>query len=49
MEERSPLFKKEIMSARGIIHNVRANFTVVAISRAVFPYFAAAPTTELVS
>ena len=33
----------------GIIHKARANFTVVATSKASGPNFAAAPTTELVS
>ena len=33
----------------GIIQSARANFTVVAISRAWAPYLLAAPTTELVS
>ena len=33
----------------GTIHSARANFTVVPICRASFPYCKVAPTTELVS
>src|ERR1051325_6239406 len=36
-------------SASGSIHKVRTSFTVVATASASSPYFAAAPTTELVS
>ena len=37
------------INATAIIHNARANFTVVATSYALDPYLLAAPTTELVS
>src|SRR5215472_948323 len=36
-------------SVRGTIQSARVSFTVVATARATLPYFAAAPTTELVS
>src|SRR5207245_3128677 len=38
-----------VASDKGTIHRARASFTVVPTARAVEPYFAAAPTTELVS
>jgi len=38
-----------VASASGTIHSARASFTVVPITSASLPYFAAAPTTELVS
>src|SRR5947199_9115058 len=38
-----------VASVSGTIHNALANFTVVATASALLPYFAPAPTTELVS
>ena len=42
-------FSIAVAIASGTIHSARASFTVVPTARAVGPYFAAAPTTELVS
>jgi len=41
--------RQPIANESGTIHKARANFTVVATANAAVPYFAAAPTTELVS
>jgi hypothetical protein len=43
------LKKNAVASVTGTIHSARVSFTVVAIWSASAPYFAAAPTTELVS
>lgn len=43
------LKRNMVINETGIIHKARANFTVVAIFKASFPYLLAAPTTELVS
>ena len=43
------LKNNKVKNDNGIIHNARANFTVVATCRASSPYLLAAPTTELVS
>ena len=42
-------FNIAVAIASGTIHNALASFTVVPTASAVGPYFAAAPTTELVS
>src|SRR6516225_3087977 len=38
-----------VATVTGTIHSARASFTVVPTTRAAMPYFAHAPTTELVS
>lgn len=43
------LNNREVSTTKGMIHSARASLTVVAIANASLPYFAEAPTTELVS
>src|SRR5208283_156134 len=42
-------FATAVATVTGTIHSARASFTVVPMARAGSPYFAQAPTTELVS
>ena len=43
------LFATAVPTESGTIHRARANLTVVPTARATAPYFAVAPTTELMS